>query len=89
MAMSFNPKKIALDIANGVMSLNPTILKRYLPDDLKTLLSQLTAEQRKTRATQVPKENTQESNARNRRLQNLNQAIMMINAYLKKLRLRP
>ena len=88
MAMSFNPKKLALDIANGLASLNPSALKRFLPDDLKALLSQLTSEQRKTRATHVPQENTQESNTKNRRLQHLNHAMMMINAYLKKLRLR-
>lgn len=88
MAMSFNPKKLALDIAKGLVSLNPVALKRYLLDDVKALLSQLTMVERKTRATQIPQGNTLESNAKSRQLQHLHHAIMMINAYVKKLRLR-
>ena len=46
MSMSFNPKKVAHDIATGLVHLNPVTLKRYTPDDLKALLSQLVQVQR-------------------------------------------
>ena len=88
MSTSFNPRKLAQDIANGLVSLNPVALKRYLPNDLKTLRSQLTMVERKNRTTQVSQENRQEGNVKNRQLQHLHHAIMMINTYVKKLRLR-
>ena len=88
MSTSFNPRKLAQDIANGLVSLNPSALKRYLTNDLKALLNQLTMVQRKTRATQIPQENTQESNAKNRQLQHIHHAITMIDTYVKKLRRR-
>jgi hypothetical protein len=87
-SMSLNPRKLASDIANGLVSLNPVALKRYLIDDVKALLSQLTAVERKTRATQIPQEDTKAGNTKNRQLQLIHHAIMMINAYVKKLRLR-
>ena len=36
--MSFNFKKVAQDIAKGLVHLNPMTMKRYTPADLKALL---------------------------------------------------
>jgi hypothetical protein len=58
MSVSFNPKKAAHDIANGLVHINPVILKRYTPDALKALLSHLVQVERETRIMQIPQEET-------------------------------
>jgi hypothetical protein len=84
MTTSLNPKKIAHDIAKGSVYLNPVTMKRYTTDDLKVLLSQLMIVQREIRATHIPQEDQMMSNARNRQLQHIHQAITMMNGYTKK-----
>lgn len=88
MSMAFNPKKVAHDIAHGLVYLNPVTLKRYTPGDLKTLLTHLGRMEREIRATQVPLEETREIQRKNQHLQHIHQAITMINSYVKKHRLR-
>jgi hypothetical protein len=85
---AFNPKMLAHDIAKGLMSLNPTSLKKYKPGDLKTILNHLSAAQREIRAKQIPLENMMEIKERNRQLQNINHAIMIVNGYIKKHRIQ-
>ena len=84
---SFNPKKVASDIADGLICLNPTVIKRYTEDELKALLSHLTIVQREIRAMIIPLENQMEMNAKNRQLQRIHQTLAMINAHAKKYRL--
>jgi hypothetical protein len=88
MTTSFNPKRVAQDIAKGAVYLNPVTMKRLTADDLKVLRSQLLVVQRETRATQIPQENQIEINVKNRQLQYLQQAVTMLNGYAKKYRLR-
>ena len=88
MSMSFNPKKVAHDIANGLVHLNPVTMKRYTPDNLKALLSHLGHVERETRATQIPQEEIMEIKRKNQHLQHIHHAITMINSYVKKRRLR-
>lgn len=93
MSTSLNPKKIAGDIAKGMAYLNPVTIKRYTTDDLKSLLSHLLMVQREIRATPIPQEQQSQDNnlaisARNRQLQNINQAITLMNGYAKQHRLR-
>ena len=72
----------------GLVRLNPVTLKRYTPGDLKVLLSHLVQVQRETRATQIPREEILETQRKNQHLQHINQAITMMNSYVKKQRLR-
>ena len=88
MTTSFNPKRLAHDIAKGLVYLNPGTLKRYTAGDFKVLLSQLMIVQREIRATHIPQEDQMASNARNRQLQHINQAITMMNSFAKKHRFR-
>ena len=88
MPTSINPKKVAHDIANGLVHINPVILKRYTPDALKTLLSHLVQAERETRITQIPQEETMEIAKKHQQLQHIHHAITMITSYVKKHRLR-
>ena len=88
MPMSFNPKKVAHDIANGLVHLNPAIMKRYTPADLKSLLSHLAHVERETRATRIPQEDSMAIQRKNQHLQHIHHAVTMINTYVKKRRLR-
>ena len=81
---SLNPKMLAHEVAKGFVSLNPNSLRKYKPTDLKVILNQLSAAQRKIRAKQVAPNNMMEMNEKNRQMQNVNHAIMIINSYIKK-----
>ena len=85
---SFNPKMMAHDIAKGLVYVNPVTLKKYSAQDLKAILSSLSIVQREVRAKQIPQENIMEIKEKNRQLQNLNQAITVINGYIKQHRIR-
>lgn len=87
MAASFNAKKLAHDITKGLVNLNPTRLKKYRLPDIKALLEQLTAEQRKVRATIIAPGDTMKIKEKNRCLQQTQRAIAMINGYVRKHRL--
>ena len=85
---SFNPKMLAHDIAKGLVYLNPMRLKKYKPNELKTILSHLTLVQREVRAKQIPLDQLMEIKEKNRQLQHINQAITIINGHVKKHRIR-
>jgi hypothetical protein len=88
MAGSFNPKMLAHDVAKGLVYLNASRLKKYTPTDLKAILSSLTLAQREVRARRVPPDQTLEMKEKNRQLQHINQAITIINGYVKKHQIR-
>ena len=88
MSGSFNPKILAQDIAKGVVYLNPSKLKKYKPEDLKAIVSQLNIVQREVRARQIPLDQLTEMKKKNRQLQHINQAVTIINGYAKKHRIR-
>lgn len=87
MAISGNPKKLALDIASGFYSLSPPVLKKYTPADLKIILSNLTIVQREVRQIQVPLEETLLLKEKNMKISRLNQALMVLRSYCKKMRI--
>lgn len=87
MAISGNPKKLAQDIAGGFYSLSPPVLKKYTPADLKIILSTLTLVQREVRQTQVPLEDVSLVKAKNMQISRLNQALMILRSYCKKMRI--
>ena len=87
MAISGNPKKLAQDIANGFNSLSPPILRKYTPADLQIILSNLTLVQREIRQVQVPLEDVPLVKEKNMRISRLNQALMVLRSYCKKMRI--
>ena len=87
MAISGNPKKLAQDIAGGFYSLSPPILKKYTPADLKIILSNLMLVQREIRQVQVPLEDVPLVKEKNMKISRLNQALMVLRSYCKKMRI--
>ncbi|SEA39729.1 hypothetical protein SAMN05660420_01992 [Desulfuromusa kysingii] len=87
MAISGNPKKMAQDVADGFYSLSPPVLKKYTPADLKIILSNLTLVQRDIRQIQIPLENVLLLKAKNMRISRINQALMVLRSYCKKMRI--
>lgn len=88
MGVSFNPKMLAQDVAKGLVYLNPHTLKKYRPEEFKAMLDALMLIQREIRAKQIPQEETAELKERNRQLQHVNQAITIINSYIKQHNIR-
>lgn len=87
MAISGNPKKMAQDIAGGYQSLSPPSLKKYVPADLKLILSNLGVVQREVRQVQVSLEDVDAIKAKNMQLSRLRQAEMVLRSYCKKKRI--
>jgi hypothetical protein len=88
MAGSFNPKMLAQDIAKGGVYLKPSKLKKYTSEDLAAIVSQLTIVRREVRARRIPVDQLAEVKKKNRQLQSINQAVTIINGYVKKHGLR-
>lgn len=87
MAISGNPKKLAQDISNGFQSLSPPGLKKYNPADLKIILANLTLVQREVRQLQIPLEEVLQLKEKNMQISRLNQALMVLRSYCKKMRI--
>lgn len=87
MAISGNPKKMAQDVADGFYSLSPPVLKKYTPADLKIILSNLTLVQRDIRQIQVPLDEVQLLKAKNMQISRINQALVVLRSYCKKMRI--
>ncbi len=87
MAIAGNPKKLAQDIAKGFQSLSPPGLKKYKPADLKIILSNLTVVQREVRQIQVPLDDIPLVKEKNMQISRLNQALMVLRSYCKKMRI--
>jgi len=87
MAISGNPKKLAQDVAGGFYSISPPVLKKHTPADLKIIMSNLLLVQREVRQTQVPLDDVQQVKAKNMQISRLNQALMVLRSYCKKMRI--
>ncbi len=84
MSLSFNPKMLAHDLAKGLSYLNQGNLKKYSTADLKAIIGSLTLLQREVRSKQIPVEDILEVKEKNRQLQHINQALTVVNNYVKK-----
>ncbi len=87
MAISGNPKKLAQDISNGFQSLSPPSLRKYSPADLKIILANLTQVQREVRQLQIPLDEILQLKEKNMQITRLNQALMVLRSYCKKMRI--
>jgi len=74
---------MARDIADGLLSLSPSSLKKYTPSDLKTINANLNLVLREVRGEVVSPEDTATVRRKNLRLQRINQALLVLNAYCK------
>jgi hypothetical protein len=83
MPIEGNPKKMAEDVSNGLISFNKAVLKKYTPVDLKVIHSNLQVVLREVRAQFVELTNFDAVKEKNIRMQRLNQAIMMLSNYCK------
>lgn len=87
MAISGSPLAMARDIADGFLSLSPLTLKKYTPSDLKTINANLNLVLREVRGEVVSPEDTAAVRRKNLRLQRINQALLILNAYCKQTRI--
>ncbi|MDX2481798.1 MAG: hypothetical protein QNK24_15860 [Desulfuromusa sp.] len=87
MAISGNPKKLAQDVAGGFFSISPPALKKYNPAELKVILANLLLVQREVRQIQVPLDDVLQVKAKNMQISRLNQALMVLRSYCKKMRI--
>lgn len=87
MPIAGSPKKLALDVAEGFMSLSPPMLKSYTPADLKTIIVNLGIVARELRQEQIAQDDVMAAKAKNMKLSRLNQSEIVIRAYCKKNRI--
>jgi hypothetical protein len=83
MAIEGSPKKFATDIAAGLVTLNKAVLRKYTPQDLKLIHSNLNVVLREVRAEFVEQSNFDAIKDKNIRMQRLNQAMMILSNYCK------
>jgi preprotein translocase subunit SecA len=69
---------IAKDVAEGFVSVNPQLLKRFTADNYKELLQFLRKSQKDIRSQSFPTNDTLSIRKRNVRLQRLHQAVTVI-----------
>ena len=87
MAISGNPKKIAQDISEGLISISAPMLKRYNAADIKIILNNMAIVSRELRATQIPLDDVLGLKKKNMKITRINQADMIIRAHCKKKRI--
>ena len=73
--------KIAADVAEGLLTLNPVLLKRYEPGELNALSAELDRVARDTRATVVPQDDNEGAQKRNRKLLRISQAVTVLSTF--------
>jgi hypothetical protein len=79
---------IARDIADGMLSLTPLVLKRLDEGGVRALHHQLRKHQTEVRASKFPAHDVNGIRARNLRLQRLHQAITVLEHSARQLRIR-
>jgi len=87
MTISGNPHKLAADIAEGFANITMATLKKYTPQDLKTINVNIGIVVRELRQQQIPLEDVMALKKRNMKIQRANQALSVIRNYCKKKRI--
>ncbi len=87
MAISGNPHKLAVDIGDGFTNVTMATLKKYTPQDLKVISTNLSIVLRELRQLKVPLENIMAIKSKNMKIQRVNNAMMVIRNYCKKKRI--
>jgi hypothetical protein len=73
--------KVAVDVAEGYVSLNPVVLKKYERHEVEALLKELEKLSRDTRSQIVPPDDAEASAIRSRRLLRLSQANVVLQSW--------
>jgi ribosomal protein L29 len=81
-----NPLGYARDIAEGNAPFSALQLKKMTPEDLKKLLANLNIALREVRTQSVADRDVEGMRRRAHKLQRLNNAVMLVETYAKKLR---
>jgi hypothetical protein len=82
MPIAGNPKKLALDIANGFQQLTQSSLRQYTVEDLRVILFNLNFVLREIRGKQLAQEDIEGTRDKNNRLRRINQTISMIQSFM-------
>lgn len=70
--------KVATDVADGYVMLNPPFLKKYERHEVETLLKEIEKLARDTRGSVVPADDSDANQAKNRKLLRLSQAVVVL-----------
>jgi hypothetical protein len=73
--------KVASDVADGYVSLNPVVLKKYERHEVEALVKELEKLTRDTRSQAIPQDDAEASATRSRRLLRLSQANVVLQAW--------
>ncbi len=89
MAIAGNPKKLAADVAHGFQQFNPSSLRQYTVDDLRTIVFNLNIVLREVRTKQISLEDTEALKDKNNQIRRIQQALSVIQSFanLKRMKL--
>jgi hypothetical protein len=73
--------KVAVDVAEGYVSLNPVVLKKYEKHEVDALVKELEKLTRDTRSQILPTDDAEASAARSRKLLRLSQANVVLQSW--------
>jgi len=73
--------KVASDLSEGYLTLNPVTLKKYLKPEVDALQKELEKLTRDLRSMIVPQDDAEAAQTRNRKLLRLNQANVVLQAW--------
>jgi len=77
---------MARDVGEGFVLLNPTLMKRMTPDELRQLRFEIDRILTGIRAEQYPLDDQSAMKTRNRKVTRLNNAVTLINNHLQSIR---
>lgn len=73
--------KVAEDVAEGYVTLNPVVLKKYALAEVNALAVELERVTRETRSQVLPSDDSEAAQKRNRRLLRLSQASLVLQTH--------
>jgi hypothetical protein len=73
--------KTASELAEGYLSLNPVVLKKYEKHELDALQKEIEKLARDTRSGLVPQDDAEAAQAKNRKLVRLSQATLVLQSW--------
>lgn len=73
--------KTASELADGYLSLNPVVLKKYEKHELDALQKEIEKLSRDTRSQIIPADDSEGAQTKNRRLLRLSQATVVLQSY--------
>lgn len=84
MALVGSPKALVKDVAGGYLAFTPLVLKRFTPEEIKAISTQIDLLLREMRGQAVSARNIPALREKNLRLGRLNEAHMVLTTYCKK-----